>query len=234
MFDMSNIKFYRSLNWGDELICGGPNSFIEIENNSLTNLFSDVGGEFCLWGGSRYRKMFLTNESTTDTLKSAYLFVSSYSGKDNLSLHLGSDDDVLYEIIDAYTDGWYGIGLLETDVIGRSTQPEGLVSEYFDVQSTLVGDGFPNDLRYVCLSTGPLYEFAEVREVVWGIGNNVRIYLRHQLEYTFESVNAFVSAMLFLGDIEPERSIPVWIKQTIPVGNQGRVKCRSYIRLVGV
>jgi len=234
MFDMSNIKFYRSLNWGDNLTCGGTNTFSELADDSLTNLFTDVPGEYCMWGGHRYRKLFVGNESTTDTLRSTFIFVGKDSdGDDSLSLHIGTDSDVLYEIIDTYTTNWYGVGIVETELIGRDTRLEGPVTEYFNVTTLDSYSGFPVRC-FVCIHEGDLYEIVETKDSVWESANSVRLYLANQLEHTFTVGLAEVSCMLPIGNFGPEQTVSIWIRQTIPVDSDTKRGCRPHIRIVGV
>lgn len=230
MISASDILFLRPYRIDDTDLTGGISTNIEIADDELTNLFRDVSAEYIFWGGERYRKLFIknSNASGTFTKVGAYIFVDSQSD-DYFSVVAGTTTDYGKDAED-YTN-WHAGGSLNSEIVGRNKKPEGPVTSYFYVSCSASGTGFYDNSRVIIRQAGR-YEVASIGKVSWSAQNLARLTITHDLVDSF-SIGAVVSSIHELGDIKANSSVPIWLKQTIPIDTNYRRLCKVKIGILG-
>ncbi len=163
------IKYKKSAVINDTTANGGARSDVDIQNNSMQNLFPNVTDAERTAGLTRYRKFFVKNE--TGTLDSARIFQKYLSlGPDYFRLKAGTDSDTQAEA-DDYTN-WAGAG--EIDV--ALTTGSGL-SAPFTAEYDVTADGIYDTslIMVVDLDVPAASEYLTVTGAIAWTGTNAEI-----------------------------------------------------------
>lgn len=194
----TDIKFYKSLAVNNSDANGGKISENRITTNTLNNLFPNVTSSERTAGVTRYRKMFLKNENSSNiSLESTKLFIGALSsGEDYFRFREGTDDDI-QSSADDYTN-WYGSGILNTNLLSGESQMEVAYDN---------ADGvFSGEALYLRLDDGVNNATVQlVGEPAW-VGNIATLTFSGALEADFDADDTIVSTVLDLGDVVAESS----------------------------
>lgn len=230
MISSSDILFLRPYRIDDTSLTGGISTNIEITNDELSNLFRDVSAEYIFWGGERFRKLFIKNNNPSGTFYSVGVYIDINSQSDDyFSVVSGTATDYGKDA-DDYS-GWYSSGTLNSSIVGRSEKPEGPVTDYFYIVPVASGSGFYSNSRVV-INQSKRYEIVRIGEVSWISPNLARLTMVNESVDSFSS-GAIVSSIYELGDMVPEGSVSVWLKQTIPVDTAYKRLCKLRIGIIG-
>lgn len=230
MISADDILFLKPYRIDDTGLTGGISTNMEIADDELDNLFRDVSAEYIFWGGERYRKLFIKNNSASGTFTNAgvYIFVDGPSD-DYFSVAAGTNTDY-GKNAESYT-GWHISGSLNSEIVGRNEKAEGPVTSYFYVSCSASGTGFYNNSRVV-IRQSDRYEIVSISEVFWSTQNLVKLTIIHELVDSF-SIGATVSSIYELGNIGAGNSVSIWLKQTIPIDTDYRRLCKVKIGVLG-
>lgn len=92
MLQPSHLEFYRSSQTNSD---GGTISATAIPNGQLDNLFASIPQASLSLGGTTYRKIFLKNNHSENTVPNVYIWIdpNTLSTDDTLAIGLGSASD---------------------------------------------------------------------------------------------------------------------------------------------
>jgi hypothetical protein len=231
MNTLDDIEFKKT-RMVDYYYGGGNIYWRTVEDDFVNNVFSDVAADYSYWSGYRFRKIFLKKASGSNTARSVGAFIYEDSqADDTLSLRVGTAID---KVEDARTySGWHKAGVLQTNIIGAETKPEGPRTREFSV-SVLEDDstGFYSNNR-IYVSDGRRYSILYVLTAQWINSTTVKLFTSYDSDATFSS-GARVSSICELGDIESLDELPLWIKQYIPENASTYRNSKPIIGFVGV
>jgi len=117
----ADLKWYKAQINDDSPSNGGAIGTEEIQDGVKNNVFPDVTQEELASGITRYRKIFLKNTNTSDTLENLVFYLEDISPADDyFSIRLGTADDTQADLTGS--ERWYGCGKTTSAVSAGTTE----------------------------------------------------------------------------------------------------------------
>ena len=194
----TDIKFFKSTSVNNTTTNGGKISANRVTTNTLNNLFPNVTSAERTAGVTRYRKVFMKNENSSDiVLETTKLYIGMLSsGEDYFRMVEGTDSDIQSDA-DDYTN-WFGSGILNTNLLSGESSME----VAYDTNDGV----FSGESILLRLDDGT--NNAEVQLVgspSW-LGNIATLSFSGALEADFDADDTVVSTVVELGEVKPESS----------------------------
>jgi hypothetical protein len=243
-----NIVYSGGLNNSDpsKSIGGPPSSNFVIlrdgtQSGVLNNLFSDVSRQDAESGVVDYRCFYITNDSSSDTLYQASVFIQNeFNSQSSVQLGISKETDVQILSFSSIPSGGtfkIKIGPLTTSPIDWNSNPSILQSNIqnalgqFEEIDTVVSNIILNNYQISFIRNSNFRNF----ELIEIVDNNLSPYTEIQVEKQKEGqpINSIAprifnsqsppfnvvfyetnsSSKLLLGDLSPGDVVPIWIRR---------------------
>lgn len=215
---ISDIKFFKPTTVNDTSSNGGSISTVQYVNGAIADLFQNVLQAEVLTGSTKYRKIFIKNTHSSETLLNPMVWLDKVTPADDfVTLFVGTASDTQANITGS--EKKYGSALLSTaTTIGSST----IVVTVEDASLTsMFSNGDSIRISNMTDSSVPLSgteEFHVISGVPVVAGTQVTITIAGTLGTVFATSNTQVMSICTLPDILPNTSSAIWARRVVPIG----------------